>query len=99
MIVAAVAPRNWSAPGAYSRTMAQSFGAEIHLVEVSTDDLERDVPKKQLWAVSATQEHAVALVLAAVPEGWSAVLTDGRLKAEEVALLNMHPGDVCELTK
>jgi len=82
---------------AHIRIMA--FGAEIYLVEVSTDDLVRGLPKKQLWAVSATQEQAVALVLAAVPEGWSAVLTDGRLKPEEVALLNMHTGDVRELTK
>lgn len=76
-----------------------AFGAEIYLVEVSTDDLVRGLPKKQLWAVSATKQQAVALVLAAVPEGWSAVLTDGRLKPEEVALLDMHPGDVRELTK
>jgi hypothetical protein len=79
--------------------MAQSFGTEVHLVQVRTDDLVRGLPKKQLWAVWATEEQAVALVLAAVPEGWSAILTGGRLKPEEVAILKMQPGDVRELTE
>jgi hypothetical protein len=41
--------------------------------------------------------EAVTLVLGAVPEGWGAALLDTRLKPEEVALLNMRPGDVREV--
>ena len=73
--------------------MAQLFGSGIQLVEVTTDDLE------QLWEAAAGPHLAVALVLAAVPEGWAAALSDVQLKPEEVAVLKMQPGDVRELTK
>jgi hypothetical protein len=79
--------------------MAQSFGDEIQLVEVTTDDLVRGEPKKQLWAAAAGSELAVTLVLAAVPEGWAAALSDVQLEPEEVAELKMQPGEVRELTK
>ena len=55
---------------------------------------------EQLWVASAaTGEEAIALVLGAVPEGWSAVLTDGELAPELVAQLDLKPGDVRELTR
>jgi hypothetical protein len=79
--------------------MGQSFGSGIQLVEVTTDDLVRGEPKKQVWVAAARPELAVALVLAAVPEGWSAALSDVQLKPEEIAVLKMQPGDVRELTK
>ena len=79
--------------------MGQSFGSGIQLVEVTTDELVRGEPKKQLWAVCARPELAIALVLAAVPEGWAAALSDVRLTPEETAALKMQPGDVRELTK
>ena len=85
--------------GAHCSVMAQSFGSGIQLVEVTTDDLVRGVGKKQLWAAAAGPHLAVALVLAAVPEGWAAALSDVQLKPEEVAVLKMQPGDVRELTK
>jgi hypothetical protein len=79
--------------------MAQSFGGDFQLVEVTTDELVGGVPKKQLWVAAAKPEQAVTLVLAELPEGWTAVLSDARLKPEEAALLKMQPGDVRELTR
>jgi hypothetical protein len=79
--------------------MAQSFGGDFQLVEVTTDELVRGVPKKQVWFAVAKPEQAVTLVLAEVPEGWTAVLSDAPLKPEEAALLEMQPGDVRELTR
>ena len=79
--------------------MAQSFGDGLQLVEVTTDEFVRGVPKKQVWVAAAKPEQAVTLVLAEVPEGWTAVLSDARLKPEEAALLKMQPGDVRELTR
>jgi hypothetical protein len=79
--------------------MGQLFGSGIQLVEVTTDELVRGVAKRQLWTAAAGSELAVALVLAAVPEGWAAALSDIQLKPEEVAVLKMQPGDVRELTK
>jgi len=39
------------------------------------------------------------LVLAVIPEGWSAQLADGLVTAKDVELLKLSPGDVRELTK
>jgi hypothetical protein len=74
---------------------------------VTTDELVRGVPKKQVWVAAAKPDQAVALVLAELPalvlaelpDGWTAVLSDARLKPEEAALLKMQPGEVRELTK
>jgi hypothetical protein len=71
---------------------------EVHLVEVTTDNLVRGAPKKRLWIVAAPSNQAIDLVLAAIPEGWSAHIADGYLTAEDVELLNLSPGDVRELT-
>jgi hypothetical protein len=79
--------------------MAQSFGGDFQLVEVTTDELVRGVPMKQVWVAAAKPEQAVTLVLAEVPEGWTAVLSDARLKPEEAAVLKMQPGEVRELTR
>jgi hypothetical protein len=78
--------------------MAQSFGTGILLVEVTTDELVAGRPKRQLWAAAAKPELAVALVLAEVPEGWAAALSDVQLKPDEIAVLNMQPGEARELT-
>jgi hypothetical protein len=43
---------------------------------------------KRLWVAAAPREDAVALVLGAMPEGWSAAPLDTRLKPDEVVLLN-----------
>jgi hypothetical protein len=80
--------------------MAQSFGSKIQLVEVTTDNNVRGVATKQLWVAVAEPQQALALVLAAVPEGWSAALTVDELRPNEVAtVLQMQLGDVRELTK
>ena len=79
--------------------MAHSFGDGIQLVEVTTDELVRGEPEKQLWAAAARPGLAISLVLAAVPEGWAASLSDVQLKPEEVAALKMQPGEVRELKK
>ena len=75
------------------------MGQYVELVEVTTDNLDRGLPKKQLWIAAAPPEQAIALVLAAVPEGWSAILVEGRLRQDDIALLDLMPGDIHELTK
>jgi hypothetical protein len=75
--------------------MAQSFVGGFQLVEVTTDELVRGLPKKLF---GSPLRRASALVLAEVPEGWSAALLDIQLEPEEAALLKMRPGDVRELT-
>jgi hypothetical protein len=79
--------------------MGQSFGNQLTLVEVVTDGSARDLPKTQLWVAAAAPDQAVTLVLAAVPEGWTATTTGGRLTPEQGAVLNLQPGEVRELTK
>jgi hypothetical protein len=54
--------------------------------------------KRNLDNLAHEAEEAVALVLQAVPEGWSAILLNTRLQPEEAALLSMKPGDVRELS-
>jgi hypothetical protein len=66
--------------GAHYRTMGQSFGAELTLVEVMTDSSVSGLPKKQLWVAAAKPDQAVTLVLCAVPLGWTAAIADGRLR-------------------
>jgi hypothetical protein len=77
--------------------MTESPVVEIQIVEVTTDGLGRDLPKKQLWAVSASPSDAETLVLAAVPEGWTAELFEHGLTPEQAALLELAPGDVRQL--
>jgi hypothetical protein len=79
--------------------MGQSFAGGFQLVEVTTDELVRGSPKKQLWVAAAKPEQAVTLVLAQVPEGWAAVLLDIQMEPAEAALLTLRPGDVRQLTK
>jgi hypothetical protein len=77
--------------------MAESFGNEYTIVEVFSDDAE---PKRQLWLAFAKPSQAPALVLAAVPEGWTAQVmptlpTERRQRLfQEV---NLKPGDVYKL--
>jgi hypothetical protein len=79
--------------------MAKSLAGGIQLVDVTTDDFVNGFAKKQVWAAAIKRDLAVALVLGAVPEGWTAALSNAHLKPEEVALLKMRPGDVRELRK
>jgi hypothetical protein len=66
----------------------------VHLVRVTTDDR-----KHQLWVAATPRKEAVNQVLNAIPEGWTAALLSNRLKPEEVAVLNLRPGEVRELTR
>ena len=50
--------------------MAESFGSEFTIVEVTADDFAR--PYKQIWVAAAKPDQAITLVLTAVPEGWTA---------------------------
>ncbi|MCC8936279.1 hypothetical protein CI1B_47570 [Bradyrhizobium ivorense] len=81
--------------------MAESFGSKFTIVEVTADDLASDVPS-QIWIALAKPSQALTLVLAAVPEGWTAELIDQPLTQEQQRLfeeLNLKPGDVYRLTK
>lgn len=42
--------------------MAQSFGDDFQLVEVTTDELVGGSPRKQLWVAAAKPEQAITLV-------------------------------------
>ena len=64
----------------------------IHVVQVRTDDLPRG--KIQLWFAAVPREQAVAAVLDAVPEGWTAKITLLGVRPEEVHKLKMKPGTV-----
>ncbi|MDA9398651.1 hypothetical protein [Bradyrhizobium sp. CCBAU 45389] len=74
--------------------MAESFGNSFTIVEVASDDAP---PTKQMWLALAKPKQALTLVLAAVPEGWTAevvpaILTEKQQKMFEE--LNLGPGDV-----
>jgi hypothetical protein len=75
------------------------FADEIHLVQVTTNIVIDGIAKKQIWAAEVSRKLAVALVLGAVPEGWTATLSEERLTPHKMALLKMRPGDVREWKK
>jgi hypothetical protein len=82
--------------------MAESFGKSFTIVEVTADDLPPHEPKQQMWVALAKPSQALTLVLAAVPEGWTAELLDMALTEEQQRLfeeINLKPGDVYRLTK
>jgi hypothetical protein len=77
--------------------MAESFGTEFTLVEVTSDESAH----RRLWGASAKPSQALTLVLTAVPEGWTAELASGRLTRQQLGtleMLNLEPGEVRELT-
>lgn len=82
--------------------MAESFGSAFTIVEVTADDWSAGRPRKEFWVAAAKPSQALTLVLAAVPEGWTAELvTNPVTKQPQAALeqLNLKPGEVCKLTK
>ena len=82
--------------------MAESFGSAFTIVEVTADDCSAGQPRKEFWVAAAKPSQALTLVLAAVPEGWTAELvTNPVTKQQQAALeqLNLKPGEVCKLTK
>jgi hypothetical protein len=87
-------------PTAFRLFMAESFGSGFTIVEVTADDLAVR-SRKQLWVAVAKPSQALTLVLAAVPEGWTAELVSDRLTPQQLkALESLHlkPGEVRELT-
>lgn len=82
--------------------MAESFGNSFTVVEVTADNLSPDASKQQTWIALAKPSQALTLVLAAVPEGWTAELLDIKLTDKQQRTfeeLNLKPGDVYRLTK
>jgi uncharacterized membrane protein len=80
--------------------MAESFGAEFTIVEVTSDDL--SAPTKQMWVALAKPSQALTLVLASVPEGWTAEIVRVVLLEEEQRTLGeikLKPGEVYKLTR
>ncbi len=76
--------------------MAESFGGEFTIVQVTSDDAE---PIVQMWLAFAKPNQAVTLVLAAVPEGWTAEIVPAVLTAQDQSLLRikLKPGDIYKL--
>ncbi|MBR0931713.1 hypothetical protein JQ561_34320 [Bradyrhizobium diazoefficiens] len=78
--------------------MAESFGNSFTIVEVTSDDARS---AKQMWLAFAKPSQALTVVLAAVPEGWTAEIVPAVLTAKQQKLfqeLNLKPGDVYRLT-
>jgi hypothetical protein len=74
--------------------MAESFGNSFTLVEVASDEAP---PTKQMWVALAKPKQALTLVLAAVPEGWTAEVVPAVLTEKQQRLfeeLDLSPGDV-----
>ncbi|HSQ20320.1 MAG TPA: hypothetical protein VLR92_08095 [Blastocatellia bacterium] len=63
--------------------MAESFGNAFTLVEVTSDEVE---PQKQIWLALAKPSQAMTLVLAAVPEGWTAEILPAALDKKQQRL-------------
>lgn len=74
--------------------MAESFGNSFTLVEVTSDALR---PTSQMWLALAKPNQALTLVLAAVPEGWTAEVVPAVLTEKQQRMfeeLKLEPGDV-----
>ena len=79
--------------------MAESFGTEFTFVETTSDDASG--PKTQMWLALAKPSQALTLVLAAVPEGWTAEIIPAVLTTKQQRLfekVNLKPGDVYRIT-
>jgi hypothetical protein len=77
--------------------MGETFGNSFSVVQVTSDDTET-----QIWIALAKPSQALTLVLAALPEGWTAEVLDVALTAEQQRMfdeLNLQPGDVHRLDK
>ncbi|OKO75705.1 hypothetical protein [Bradyrhizobium sp. AS23.2] len=78
--------------------MAESFGNSFTIVEVTSDDAPQ--PAKQIWLALAKPNQALTLVLAAVPEGWTAEVVPAVLTEKQQRMfeeLDRNPGEVYRL--
>lgn len=79
--------------------MAESFGNSFSIVEVTPDDA--SAASTEIWIALAKPTQALTLVLAAVPEGWSAELLNVQLTEKQRRAfeeLNLKPGDVHKIS-
>ena len=67
--------------------MAESFGSGFTIVEVTADNWPAGLPWKEFWVAAAKPRQALTLVLAAVPEGWTAELVTDRVTQQQQASL------------
>ncbi|MCP3395406.1 hypothetical protein NLM27_42570 [Bradyrhizobium sp. CCGB12] len=77
--------------------MAESFGNTFTVVQVTADDT-----TTQIWIALAKPSQAITLVLAAVPEGWTAEMLNVVLTPQQQRMfeeLKLKPGDVHRLDK
>ncbi|MBB4427854.1 hypothetical protein GGD66_006437 [Bradyrhizobium sp. CIR48] len=77
--------------------MAESFGNEFTVVEVTPDSGSRT----EIWLALAKPSQAVTLVLAAVPEGWTAQVVPAVLSEKQLKTfgeVNLKPGEVRRLS-
>lgn len=75
--------------------MAESFGSSFTVVQATGDDT-----TTQIWVALAKPSQALTLVLAAVPEGWTAEVLDVALTPTQQRTfeeLRLAPGDVYRL--
>jgi hypothetical protein len=80
--------------------MAESFGNTFTLVEVTSDDASE--PTTQMWLALAKPSQAVPLVLAAVPEGWTAEVVPAVITEKQQRLfeqVDLKPGEVRKLSR
>ncbi|WGD52458.1 hypothetical protein QA641_00435 [Bradyrhizobium sp. CB1650] len=76
--------------------MTESFGTSFTIVEVTSDDALQ--PTKQMGLALAKPNQALTLVLAAVPEGWTAEIVPAVLTEKQQRMFeepDFEPGDVC----
>ena len=77
--------------------MAESFGNEFTVVEVTSDS----GSATEIWLALAKPSQAVTLVLAAVPEGWTAQVVPAVLSEKQLNTfgeINLKPGEVRRLS-
>ena len=74
--------------------MAESFGNSFTIVETTSDD---ETPRRELWLALAKPSQAVTLVLAQVPQGWTAEVVPAVLTPQQQKLfqqIKLKPGQV-----
>lgn len=77
--------------------MAESFGKEFTIVEATSDS----GSTTEIWLALAKPSQAVTLVLAAVPEGWTAQILPAVLSEKQQKMfeeVELQPGDVYRLS-
>lgn len=77
--------------------MAESFGREFAIVEVTSDS----GSTTEIWLALAKPSQAVTLVLAAVPEGWTAHVLPSVLSEKQQKMfeeVHLQPGEVYRLS-